>query len=38
MVAWQVGKNPLYSSTGQQVATDGTTTNPRGWFTGSYQF
>ena len=38
MVAWQIGKNPLYSSTGQQVATDGTTTNPRGWFTGSYQF
>ena len=38
MVAWQVGKNPLYSSTGQQVATDGTTTNPRGWFTGSYNF
>jgi hemolysin activation/secretion protein len=38
MVAWQVGKNPLYNSSGQQVATDGTTTNPRGWFTGSYQF
>ena len=38
MVAWQIGKNPLYSSTGQAVATDGTTTNPRGWFTGSYQF
>jgi hemolysin activation/secretion protein len=38
MVAWQIGKNPLYSSTGQQVATDGTTTNPRGWLTGSYQF
>jgi hypothetical protein len=28
----------LYNSSGQQVATDGTTTNPRGWFTGSYQF
>ena len=38
MVAWQIGKNPLYSSTGQPVNTDGTTTNPRGWFTGSYQF
>ena len=38
MIAWQIGKNPLYSSTGQAVATDGTTTNPRGWFTGSYQF
>ena len=38
MVAWQIGKNPLYSSTGQAVCTDGTTTNPRGWFTGSYQF
>lgn len=38
MVAWQIGKNPLYSSTGQVVNTDGTTTNPRGWITGSYQF
>ena len=38
MVAWQIGKNPLYSSTGQAVNTDGTTTNPRGWVTGSYQF
>lgn len=38
MVAWQIGKNPLYSSTGQAVNTDGTTTNPRGWLTGSYQF
>jgi hemolysin activation/secretion protein len=38
MVAWKVGNNPLYSSTGQPVNTDGTTTNPRGWFTGSYQF
>lgn len=38
MVAWQIGKNPLYSSTGQAVNTDGTTTNPRGWITGSYQF
>jgi hemolysin activation/secretion protein len=38
MVAWQIGQNPLYSYTGQAVATDGTTTNPRGWITGSYQF
>jgi hemolysin activation/secretion protein len=38
MVAWQIGKNPLYSSSGQAVATDGTITNPRGWITGSYQF
>ena len=37
-VAWQVGKNPLYSQTGQAVNTDGTTTNPRGWITGSYTF
>jgi hemolysin activation/secretion protein len=38
MVAWQIGKNPLYSQSGQAVATDGTTTDPRGWITGSYQF
>ena len=38
MVAWKIGSNPLYSSTGQAVNTDGTTTNPRGWVTGSYQF
>lgn len=38
MVAWQIGQNPLYSFAGQPVATDGTTTNPRGWITGSYQF
>jgi hemolysin activation/secretion protein len=38
MVAWQVGQNPLYTYTGQQVAVDGTTTNPRGWVTASYQF
>ena len=37
MVAWQIGKNPLYSN-GQPVNTDGTTTNPLGWVTGSYQF
>lgn len=38
MVAWKVGQNPLYSSTGQPVNTDGTTTQPRGWITGSYNF
>lgn len=38
MVAWQIGQNPLYSFSGQQVAVDGTTTNPRGWITASYQF
>lgn len=38
MVAWQIGKNPLYNSYGQAVATDSTTTNPRGWVTASYQF
>ena len=37
-VAWQVGKNPLYNQYGQAVNTDGTTTNPRGWITGSYTF
>ena len=38
MVAWKVGNNPLYSQSGQAVNTDGTTTNPRGWLTASYQF
>ncbi|MBU3613204.1 ShlB/FhaC/HecB family hemolysin secretion/activation protein [Polynucleobacter sp. MG-27-Goln-C1] len=38
MVAWKVGSNPLYSQSGQAVNTDGTTTDPRGWITGSYQF
>jgi hemolysin activation/secretion protein len=38
MVAWKLGQNPLYSSTGQPVNTDGTTTQPRGWVTGSYNF
>jgi hemolysin activation/secretion protein len=37
-VAWKVGQNPLYSSTGQPVNTDGTTTQPRGWISGSYNF
>jgi hemolysin activation/secretion protein len=38
MIAWKVGINPLYSQTGQPVNTDGTTTQPRGWLTGSYSF
>ena len=38
MVAWKVGINPLYSSTGQAVNTDGTTTQPRGWVTAAYAF
>lgn len=38
MVAWKVGQNPLYSQAGQPVNTDGTTTQPRGWITGSYNF
>jgi hemolysin activation/secretion protein len=38
MVAWKVGVNPLYNQYGQAVNTDGTTTQPRGWVTGSYEF
>jgi hemolysin activation/secretion protein len=38
MVAWKVGTNPLFSQSGQAVNTDGSTTNPRGWVTASYQF
>ena len=38
VVAWSLGSNPLYSYTGKQVNNDGTTTNPRGWFTASYDF
>lgn len=38
-VAWKVGQNPLYGYyTGQPANTDGTTTQPRGWVTGSYSF
>jgi hemolysin activation/secretion protein len=37
-VAWKVGQNPLYNQAGQPVNTDGTTTQPRGWITGSYNF
>lgn len=38
MVAWKIGQNPLYNQYGQAVNTDGTTTQPRGWITGSYNF
>lgn len=38
MVAWKIGQNPLYNFYGQPVNTDGTTTQPRGWITGSYNF
>ena len=38
MIAWKIGINSLYSSTGQPVNTDGTTTQPRGWATASYNF
>ena len=38
MVAWKIGQNPLYNSYGQAVNTDGTTTQPRGWVTASYNF
>jgi hypothetical protein len=38
MVAWKIGQNPLYSSTGQPVNTDGTTTQLHGWIVGSYNF
>lgn len=37
-VAWKVGQNPLYSYAGQPVNTDGTTTQPRGWISASYNF
>lgn len=37
-VAWMLGKNPLYSQYGQPVNTDGSTTQPRGWVTASYNF
>ena len=37
-VAWKIGQNPLYSQTGQPVNTDGTTTQPRGWISASYNF
>jgi hemolysin activation/secretion protein len=37
-VAWKVGKNPLYSNTGQRVDTDGTNYQPRAWVSASYSF
>ena len=38
LVSWKIGNNPLYSQAGIPVNTDNTSTNPRGWFTVSYQF
>ena len=37
-IAWKVGQNPLFSQSGQPVNADATTTQPRGWLTGSYTF
>ena len=40
-VAWKVGQNPLYASyygAFRPVNTDGTSTQPRGWISGSYNF
>lgn len=37
-IAWMVGKNPLYTYSGQAVNNDGLTTQPRGWINASYSF
>lgn len=37
-VAWMVGKNPLYTFSGQAVNNDGLSTQPRGWINASYSF
>ena len=37
-VAWALGKNPLYTSSGQAVNVDSTTTKPLGWFSAAYNF
>lgn len=37
-IAWMVGKNPLYTYTGNPVNNDGLTTQPRGWINASYSF
>jgi len=37
-IAWMVGKNPLYTYSGQAVNNDGLTTQPRGWVNASYSF
>jgi len=37
-VAWALGKNPLYNSSGQAVNVDSTTTKPLGWFSAAYNF
>ena len=38
VVAWMVGKNPLYNQYGQPTNTDGTNTQPRAWISASYLF
>lgn len=37
-IAWMVGKNPLYTYSGQAVNNDGLNTQPRGWINASYSF
>jgi hemolysin activation/secretion protein len=37
-IAWTVGKNPLYTYSGQAVNNDGLNTQPRGWVNASYSF
>jgi hemolysin activation/secretion protein len=37
-IAWMVGKNPLYSQTGEAINNDGLVTRPRGWINVSYSF
>jgi hemolysin activation/secretion protein len=40
-IAWKVGQNPLYASyygAFRPVNTDGTSTQPRGWISASYNF
>jgi hemolysin activation/secretion protein len=37
-IAWMVGKNPLYSQTGEAINNDGLVTRPRGWVNVSYSF
>lgn len=37
-IAWMVGKNPLYTYSGQAINNDGLTTQPRGWINASYSF
>jgi hemolysin activation/secretion protein len=37
-IAWMVGKNPLYSQTGEAINNDGLVSRPRGWVNASYSF